>query len=168
MAEEKKINIQKIYLKDASVESPQSPQIFSAESQQEGAPQVDVRFNIGHTPLSEEIIDITLTLTVEATRNDSNVYLIEIVQAGIFSIVGFEQHEQHHIMGAYAPEVLFPYARENVDSLLVKAGFPPLAMGPVNFEQFYRQNLQNQIDAAKEGDKADSADADGTTSTTIN
>lgn len=167
MAEEKKINIQKIYLKDASVESPQSPQIFSAESQQAGAPQVDVRFNIGHTILSEEIVDITLTLTVEATREDSNVYLIEIVQAGIFSIVGFEQHEQHHIMGAYAPEVLFPYARENVDSLLVKAGFPPLAMGPVNFEQFYRQNLQNQLEAVQEAKKEASGESDST-STTIN
>lgn len=163
---EKNFKIQKIYLKDVSLESPQSPAVFNANAEQEGSPKVDVRFNIGQQQLSEEVNEITLTLTVEASRDENNVYLVEVMQAGIFTMSGFEPQELHHITGAYAPEILFPYAREAVDSLLVKAGFPPLAIGPVNFEQHYRQNLQRQIEAAKAAQEANEGEADETTTST--
>jgi preprotein translocase subunit SecB len=159
MSEEKKIAIQKIYIKDASLESPNSPHIFNVNAAEDTAPQVDVQFNIGNTVLTETLSEITLTLTVKAVRGDKSIYLVELVQGGIFEMKGFEDAAKHHIVGAYAPEVLFPYAREAVDSLLIKAGFPPLTLGPVNFEQFYRDNLKSKMEESAAASAADAEQA---------
>jgi preprotein translocase subunit SecB len=150
-AAEKRLSIGKIYLKDFSFESPQSPEVFR---QNDWKPQTDLNLRSSHTAVSEEHHEIILTVTVEAKAEDKTLFLVELQQAGLFEIVGYEGEELSAIIGSFCPNILFPYARETVASLIQKGGFPEFVLQPINFDALYLQSKQQQAAAqAEEAEK---------------
>ena len=137
-AQQQRFQIQKIYIKDLSLETPNSPTVFL--QQQNWKPRVDVQVNVDTNTLSKDVHEVIITLTVTAAQDEKTAYLIELQQAGVFTVMNFP--DTAPMIGAYCPNLLFPYARETVDNLLLKAGFPPLQIAPVNFEALYMQRKQ--------------------------
>lgn len=128
--------LQRIYLKDASFESPKSPEAF----RQQWNPQVNLELNSRNVDLGEGNHEVVLTLTVTAKSEDEEViYLVEVQQAGVFLLRGLNPEELSQTLGSFCPSVLFPYARESVDSIVTKGSFPPLMLAPVNFDAIYEQ-----------------------------
>lgn len=140
-AAEKRLSIGKIYLKDFSFESPQAPQIFR---QTDWKPKTDLNLRSGHTVLGDDNHEIVLTVTVEAKADDKTLFLVELQQAGIFVIAGYEGDELSAIIGSFCPNILFPYARESMASLIQKGGFPEFVLQPINFDALYFQAKQQQ------------------------
>ena len=139
-------SIQRIYVKDVSFESPNSPQVFTKQ----WSPEVNLEMNTRTTQLSPEHYDVVLTLTVTVKNEDETAFLVEVQQAGIFHVAGMNEQEMGHTLGAFCPNLLFPYAREAVDSMVTKASFPPLMLAPVNFDALYAQQLAQQQAQASE------------------
>src|SRR5690606_33525637 len=137
--------LQRVYLKDVSFESPRSPDIF----QSEWRPAVSVNIGMRSRALGNDLHEVVLVLNVEAKQDDNVAMLIEVQQAGLFTIVGFSEQERHQILGILCPQNLFPFAREEVVSLSTKGGFPQLVLQPVNFERLYQQSLQQQPQAGE-------------------
>jgi preprotein translocase subunit SecB len=135
-AAQKGIGIQKIYLKDSSYESPESPKVFTIE---DWAPKLNLQVDTMVRPGNNERYEVILKLTVEAKQNDMVAFLCEVQQAGVFLLQGYEGEAQKEILGVYCPSILFPYAREQVSSLVAKGGFPALMLQPLNFEAMYAQ-----------------------------
>lgn len=134
-----RFEVHKLYLKNASVEAPNSPQVFS----EQWTPEIAVQLANLNTPLNEEgLFDVALRVTATAKAGEKVVFLIEVEYAGIFTIAGFDADQTGHMQGAFCPNMLFPYARETLDSLLVKAGFAPITLAPVNFDALYAQRLE--------------------------
>ena len=146
-AAEKRLSIGKIYLKDFSFESPQAPDIFR---QADWKPQTDLNLRSSHTAVSEEHHEIVLTVTVEAKAEDKTLFLVELQQAGLFEISGYEGEELGAIIGSFCPNILFPYARETIASLIQKGGFPEFVLQPINFDALYLQSKQQQAAAQAE------------------
>lgn len=144
--------MQRIFAKDLSFESPSSPNIFKKQWQ----PKVNVELNTKSDLIDEQgNYEVVLTVTITSKVDDETAYLVEVQQAGIFFITGFEGEDLRRILGTAAPNILFPYARENIDSVCVKGGFPPVMLAPVNFEALYQQALtQSQNQAAEGGAEA--------------
>ncbi|MCK5356124.1 MAG: protein-export chaperone SecB [Methyloprofundus sp.] len=138
MAEEKQFSIQKIYTKDISFESPATPNVFTEKWE----PAVDFNLGTNATPLQDSMVEVTLTITVTVKTGDTTAYLVEVTQAGIFSLAGFSDQEMAPMVGSFCPNILFPYAREVVSDLVAKGGFPQLLLAPVNFDALYQQHLQ--------------------------
>lgn len=137
-ANSRQVSLQKIYLKDASVEIPQGAAAFTRQ----GQPQMDVKVDTGIDRLGNDHYQITLSVTVTTKLNNEVLFLIEAQQAGIFLVKGFDNEaEQRAVLGAYCPNVVFPFARETVADLVQRAGFPPLLLQPVNFDALYAQQL---------------------------
>jgi len=132
----KRIGVMKIYIKDFSFESPQSPQIFKADK---WAPQTNLNLRSTHTKVGEELHEVVLTITVDAKEGDKTLFLVEVHQAGLFEIGGYDDTERAAITGSYCPGILFPYAREVVASAIQKGGFPEFILQPINFEALYLQ-----------------------------
>lgn len=133
---EQQFAMQKIYIKDVSFESPASPDVF----RQQWQPQVNVEVNTKSSAIdSEGNFEVVLALTITAKADEATAFLIEVQQAGIFLVRGIEGEDRRRLLGSAAPNVLFPYARETIDSLCVKGGFPPLMIQPVNFDAVYQQ-----------------------------
>ena len=150
-AAEKRLSIGKIYLKDFSFESPQSPDVFR---QTDWKPQTDLNLRSSHTAVSEDHHEIVLTVTVEAKAEDKTLFLVELQQAGLFEIAGYEGEELGAIIGSFCPNILFPYARETIASLIQKGGFPEFVLQPINFDALYLQSKQQQVAAqAEEAEK---------------
>jgi len=149
--ENQQFAIQKIYLKDVSFESPNSPQAFT---ESEWQPQINVQINTSNQQLSDELYEVMLDVTVTAKYEEKTVFLVEIKQAGLFSLTGFTQENIGGMIGAYCPETLFPYAREAVSELISKGGFPPILLAPVNFNALYMQQVQQQQAAAENPQEA--------------
>ena len=147
-AAEKRLSITKIYLKDTSFESPQSPGIFR---QGEWKPQTNLNLRSAHHPADGDHHEIVLTITIEAKEDDKTSFLIELQQAGLFEISGYEGAELEAIVGSFCPNILFPYARESIASLVQKGGFPEFVLQPINFDALYMQSKQQQM-AATAGD----------------
>ncbi|HRF62360.1 MAG TPA: protein-export chaperone SecB [Candidatus Competibacter sp.] len=137
-------DIQKIYIKDVSLETPNSPGIFTEQWQ----PQTEVRLETGATPLTQDLFEVVLTVTITAKLGDRTAYLAEVQQAGIFTLKGFEDPQMGQMLHAFCPNVLFPFAREELASLIGKGGFPALLLNPINFDALYLQRLQQQQAAA--------------------
>ncbi|MBT4838753.1 MAG: protein-export chaperone SecB [Methylococcales bacterium] len=137
---EKQFAIQKIYTKDMSFETPHSPQIFT----EEWKPELNLNLNTETKPIQEDVIEVILSLTVTVKIGEKTAYLVEIQQAGIFTIQGFPESEIGHLLGSFCPNILFPYAREAVSDLVNKGGFPQLLLAPVNFDALYTQHLEQQ------------------------
>ena len=138
--------IQKIYTKDVSFESPNSPLGF----QEEWKPAINVDLNTDGQPLENDHYEVVLKVTVTATNNDKTVFLVEVHQAGVFHLTGFDEEQRNFILGSYCPGTLFPYAREVISSLVTDGGYPPVILAPVNFEALYQEHQQ----------RTQSADAD--------
>ena len=128
-------NILRIYLKDVSFETPNSPSIFT----QEFKPEVEMQLNTSVSKLEADLFEIALTITVTSKEGDKTGFLAEVQQAGIFNISGFDEAQHAHMLGAYCPNILFPFAREAIANLVTKGGFPPLLLAPVNFDSLFAQ-----------------------------
>lgn len=137
--------IQKIFIKDVSFESPNAPGVFTDG---EWKPEVNVQINTEGKTLAEGMHEVTLTVTVTAKQQDKTAFLVEVKQSGIFQMAGFEQEQMGGMLGAYCPEVLFPYAREAISDLVTKGGFPQMLLSPVNFNALYMQHQQQAQQAA--------------------
>ena len=147
--EEQQFAIQKIYIKDVSFESPNSPQAFTNTEWQ---PQINVQINSSNQTIAENVYEVELALTVTAKHEDKTAFLCEVKQAGIFTIAGFPQENIGGMLGAYCPETLFPFAREAVADFVAKGGFPQLLLAPVNFNALYTQQMEQQAAAATSED----------------
>lgn len=133
------INLQKIYLKDASFESPRAPEVFKSADFQ---PEINLQVNTETTALDEATFEVALTLTATAAQGEDTIYLVEVKQAGIFTLTGFEQQQLQAVLSTFCPANLFPYAREAISNLVEKGGFPQLLLQPINFDALYQQHLQ--------------------------
>ncbi len=130
--------LQRIYIKDASFESPQAPNGFKSKWK----PRVSLELNSRHAEVDENLFEVVLHITVTAkTGDDQTMYLVEVQQAGIFMVTGMAEDVRQQTLGSYCPNVLFPYAREALDALVLKGSFPPLLLAPVNFDAIYQQAL---------------------------
>ncbi|MEJ2115855.1 MAG: protein-export chaperone SecB [Gammaproteobacteria bacterium] len=132
-----KFEIQKIYIKDLSFETPNSPKIFT----EKWHPKTDVHIQTENNKLDENIFEVAITVTVTATQGESTAFLAEVNQAGIFLIEHFSKDQHKQLLGSYCPNILFPFARETVAELVAKGGFPQLLLNPVNFDALYQQHL---------------------------
>ena len=140
--------MQRIFAKDLSFESPSSPNIFKKQWQ----PKVNVELNTKSDVIDDQgNYEVVLTVTITSKIDDETAFLVEVQQAGIFFITGFEGEDLRRILGTAAPNILFPYARENIDSVCVKGGFPPVMLAPVNFDALYQQALTQAQNQAAEG-----------------
>lgn len=143
---ETSFQLQRIYTKDVSFEVPGAPEVFLQSWQ----PKVNLQLNTHTQRVGDSTTDyeVVLELTVTASNEDKVVYLVEIQQAGIFSVVGFEGEELEQLLGAYCPNLLFPYAREAVSDLVSRGTFPQLLLQPINFDALYQQAKQQQAEEA--------------------
>jgi preprotein translocase subunit SecB len=147
----RQVLLQKMYLKDASVEVPQAPQVFTRQWQ----PQMDVQVNTLASNLGNDNYHVVLSVTVTAKIDEDVGFLVEIHQAGIFTITGFpDQTEMGAVLAGYCPGLLFPFAREAVADLVQRAGFPQLLLQPINFDALYLEHQQraHAEQAGKAGD----------------
>jgi preprotein translocase subunit SecB len=130
-------SIEKIYLKDLSLENPGAPQSFLVQE----APQIEVGLRTRGEQVEENMFECVLTVTVTAKNADKTLFLVEAAQAGLFQIRGVPVTEIQPIMGIHCPNVLFPYIRETIADAIGRAGFPPVHLNPINFEALFQQQL---------------------------
>ena len=135
--------IQRVYVKDVSYESPQAPNVFVAGTPWK--PSVSLHLNTESTKLDNDLFEVVLGVTATVKLEETTVYLIEIKQAGLFLLRGFDEKALGPMLGSYCPNVLFPFAREEIGSLVQKGGFPQLLLEPVNFDALYAKH----VDAAR-------------------
>jgi len=137
--------IQRIYTKDISFESPNAPQVFISEWE----PKINVDLSTEIQALSEDTIQVVLTVSVVAKHEEKTAFLVEVQQAGIFLAKGFSEEELGPLMGIGAPNALYPYAREVVSDLITRGSFPQFTLQPVNFEQMYAQQMGSKNESAE-------------------
>ncbi|MFZ2649500.1 MAG: protein-export chaperone SecB [Burkholderiaceae bacterium] len=127
--------IQRLYLKDLSLEQPNSPQILLEQAQ----PQVDINLGLGAAPIAEGIYEVTVTATVTTKIGDKTLFLVEAKQAGIFEIRNIPQDQVQQIIGIACPGIVYPYLRAIVSDVCTRAGFPPVLLTEVNFQAMFEQ-----------------------------
>jgi len=130
--------IEKLYIKDASIEVPNAPQIFTDRT----PPQVSVELANAAQKLEEGIFDVSIKVTVTAKVGDKTAFLVEVAQAGIFVIRNMPEENLEPVLAVACPNILFPYAREAVSDMVTRAGFAPVLLNPINFEALYMQQKQ--------------------------
>lgn len=140
MSDNQEFIIQKIYTKDISFETPNSPAIF----QQDWNPETSVELGNEGQQVTEDVYEVVLTITVTAKIGDDTAFLVEVSQAGLFMMKGFDKDQLAGMMGTFCPNILFPYAREAISDLVTRGGFPQLLLSPVNFDALYAQHLEQQ------------------------
>jgi preprotein translocase subunit SecB len=136
--------IEKLYVKDASIEVPNAPQIFTERT----APQVNVEIGNSAQRLEEGVFEVSIKVTVTAKIGEKTAFLVEVTQAGIFAIRNVPEENLEIIVGVTCPNILFPYAREAVSDMVTRAGFAPVLLNPINFEALYMQQKQQQAENA--------------------
>mgnify|MGYP006284352879 CR=1 FL=1 len=129
--------IQRIYLKDASLEQPNSPAILTSQQQ----PSVDIQLAVGVENVADGITEVSVTATVTTKIEDKVVFLVEAKQAGIFEIRNLPEEQLGPVVGIACPQIVYPYLRSNVADLIQRAGFPPVHMAEINFQAMYEQQL---------------------------
>ena len=144
-------NIQRIFTKDVSFETPNSPAVF----QKEWTPEVKLDLDTRSNKLAEDVYEVILSLTVTAQNGGETAFLCEVQQAGIFSISGLSEPQLAHSLGAYCPNILFPYARELVGSLVNRGTFPQLNLAPVNFDALFAQYVQQRQEETQTAQSAE-------------
>ena len=150
---QQQFSLQRIYTKDLSFESPTSPAVF----RQQWQPKVSVDMNTKSDKVDEEgNYEVVLTITVTAKLEEETAFLVEVQQAGIFFVQGIEGENLRAVLSTAAPNILFPYLRESIDNIVVKGGFPPVQLAPVNFDALYQQALAQ---AQQQGQQQQQADA---------
>ncbi|UYU31749.1 protein-export chaperone SecB [Siccibacter colletis] len=132
--------IQRVYTKDISFEAPNAPQVFQKDWQ----PEVKLDLDTASNQLGEDVYEVMLRVTVTATVEGDTAFLCEVQQAGIFTVGGIEGTQLAHCLGAYCPNILFPYARECITNLVSRGTFPQLNLAPVNFDALFMNYLQQQ------------------------
>ncbi len=132
--------IEKIYVKDLSLEIPHAPEVFLSGEQ----PQIDVQLHNEGGSIGEGLYQVVLTVTVTAKAGEKTMFLVEAAQAGIFQIRNVPESDLEPLLATACPNILFPYAREAVSDVVARAGFPPVYLAPVNFEAIYLQRLQQE------------------------
>lgn len=137
-------SIQRIYVKDASFEAPNVPEIF----REEWKPEVNVDLQTKTNRLEETIFEVVLHLTVTVKMGEKVAFIVEVHQAGIFTLKGFNQEQLSHVLGSMCPNILYPFVRETISDLVIRGGFPQLLLAPVNFDALYMQHLEQQKKAA--------------------
>lgn len=137
--------IEKLYLKDVSVEVPNSPEIFTSRE----TPKISVELNNNAKPLPEGFFEVALQITVTSKIDDKTAFLIDVTQAGIFAVKNLPEESLEPILAITCPNILFPYAREAISDLITKAGFTTVLLNPINFETLYMQQKQQQAAASK-------------------
>lgn len=137
-------NMEKIYVKDLSLEIPHAPQIFLVRDN----PQIDVQLHSQAGSVEDGVFEVTVTSTVTAKVGEQVMFLIEAKQAGIFQIRNVPNEELEPLLAVVSPNILFPYLREVVSDVAVRAGFAPVLLNPINFEVLYQQQKQQQAQAA--------------------
>ena len=138
--------IEKLYVKDLSVEVPNAPQIYLERE----APQVEIQLGTSGNGLGDGVYEVVLTVTVTAKLEEKTVFLVEVGQAGIFRIMNVPNEQVEPLIAVACPNILFPFARETVSDAVTRAGFSPIVLQPVNFEAMYMQRLQEQASAPTE------------------
>jgi preprotein translocase subunit SecB len=146
--EQPAFSIEKIYVKDLSLEVPGAPQVFLQGEQ----PQVEVQLGQSAQQLQEGVFEVALKVSVSAKVGEKTMFLVEVEQGALFQIRNVPEAEMGPVLGIVCPNILFPYARETVSDLINRAGFPPVLLAPINFETIYQQRL-----AESEGPKIEIA-----------
>ncbi|WP_310566538.1 protein-export chaperone SecB [Hydrogenophaga sp.] len=135
--------IQRIYLKEASLEQPNSPAILLEQEQ----PSVDIQLGVEAKPAADGVYEISVTATVQTKIQDKTVFLVEAKQSGIFEIRNLPEEQMGPIMGIACPQIVYPYLRGNVADLIQRAGFPPVHLAEINFQAMYEQQQAQQVPA---------------------
>ncbi len=143
-AQQPEFSIQRIYVKDLSFESPQTPALF----QEEWKPDLNLQIQTNTNRLADDTHEVILKLIITVKSADKTAFLIEVQQAGIFTLQRFPEQQLHAMLGSVCPSILFPYAREVVTDLASRGTFPPLYLAPVNFEALYAQHVAQQQNQA--------------------
>ena len=133
--------IQRVYLKEASLEQPNSPAILLEQE----SPTVDIQLGVNAAPVVDGIFEVTVTATVQTKVKDKTVFLVEVTQAGIFEIRNLPQDQMNQIMGIACPQIVYPYLRGNVADLIQRGGFPPVHLSELNFQAMYEQQQQQAV-----------------------
>ncbi len=136
--------IQRIYVKDVSFEAPNSPQVFT----EEWNPDTNLDLNTNVNTLANSNYEVELALTITVSSNSKTAFLVEVKQAGVFFISGYSQEQLNHLLAAYCPNTLFPYAREVIAGMVSKGSFPEMHLSPINFDALYAKRLQEQTGAS--------------------
>jgi preprotein translocase subunit SecB len=139
--------IQRLYLKDLSLEQPNSPLIFLEQAQ----PHVDINLGLGVEPVGEGMYEVSVTATVTTTVNEKTLFLVEAKQAGIFEIRNIPQDQLQPILGIACPQIVYPYLRAVVSDICTRGGFPPVLLSEVNFQSMYEAQQQQQAGAGPNG-----------------
>ena len=147
--------IQRVYLKDLSLEQPNSPAIFLEQEM----PGIEVAVNVHAEPLSDAIYESTVTITITAKIGDKTAYLIEGKQAGIFEVRNIPQDQIEPLLGIGCPTVIYPYLRANLADAITRAGFPPVHLAEINFDAFYHERMQS---LAQQQEQASNSPAEDT------
>jgi preprotein translocase subunit SecB len=137
---EQQFVIQRIYIKNASFETTDVPEIFK----QEWNPELNLEIHTKNNKLDEDSYEVALTLTATVKNQNATAFLVEVEQAGIFTIQGIEGEQLAHLLGSFCPNILFPYAREYITSESLRGSFPQLVISPINFDALYMQGLQQE------------------------
>lgn len=127
--------LRQLYVKDVSFESPNSPTVFGEKFE----PDVKLNLQTAHTQVAGDVYEVVLHLSAHATAGEKSLFLVELDQAGLFQMSGYDANETQRILGTHCPAALFPYARETISSLVVRGGFPPLLLQPINFDALFAQ-----------------------------
>jgi preprotein translocase subunit SecB len=138
----KQLLLQKIYVKDLSFESPKSPEIFTTNV----SPQTQLNIRSSNRDVGNGHVEVTLTMTLESKDKEETLFLIEIVQAGVFLVQGYSQQERGVLLGSYCPSSLYPFAREAISDVVTKGGFPQLLLQPINFDALYAQAVKGRAE----------------------
>ena len=142
--------IQRVYLKDLSLEQPNSPAILLEQDQ----PTVDIQLGVEASPVADGLYEVAVTATVQTKIKDKTVFLVEAKQAGIFEIRNLPEDQMGPIMGIACPQIVYPYLRGNVADIINRAGFPPVHLAEINFQAMYEQQQQQQQQQQPAGDAA--------------
>jgi len=136
--------IQRVYLKEASLEQPNSPAILLEQEQ----PSVDIQLGVESLPVAEGVFEVSVTATVHTKIGDRTVFLVECKQAGIFEIRNLPDEQMGAIMGIACPQIVYPYLRGNVADVVTRAGFPPVHLAEINFQAMYEQQQAQALEQA--------------------
>ena len=144
MANQVQFNIQRIYLKDLSFESPMTPDVFTNMS---SSPKVGFNFESNINNITDDIYELTLFFNVKAEVEDKTLYLVELKQCGVFSISTDDEAMRKRFLNVHCAEIVYPYARENISHVIQKGGFPPLFLSPIDFHTIYQNELDKRKDS---------------------
>ncbi len=134
------LNLQRIYLKDLSFETPNAPDVFKTDWK----PKVHLEFSSSNQTVEGDLHEVTLALTVTAKNDEKTAFIVEVKQAGLFALQGFSKEQLPVLLGSYCPSILYPYAREVISDVVGKGSFPQLLLAPINFDALYAKSLEQQ------------------------